>query len=222
MESIMKLHNWQSCVSHYSNTTLRDVRLIKTKYSRGLYHMYGVRGHLFFQAIKPLTITTLQEKRNGSWHDWMVDDPPHYFAMQAYGKAASGRVLVGGLGLGMLVIELIKNPKVSEIVVIEMNPNIIELIVPLLPKCDKLKIVQDDFYKFAFKENNRSKFDFIIVDIWVTNGADETMQVACTEVLPLAIKLRDWYPNASLTFHGFMWLSDIKITQPENEVTVHD
>lgn len=217
-EKLLTLDKWESNVSCYEEEQVGECRIHKTTYKKGYYHMYGVYGYIFFKAKKPLTITTLQERRKGKWEDWMVDDPPHYYAMEIYGKYAEGNVLVAGLGLGMLVKELAKNPKVTKITVIENSSDMVGLVSPKLPKDERIEIVLGDFYKYVSQD--KESRDHIIVDLWVTDCEEEGRRVFTDEVVPLVWSLKQKYPKAKMTFHGFMSWSDIDPTKYEMKVNL--
>jgi hypothetical protein len=76
---------------------------------------------------------------------------------------AHGKVLVGGLGLGLSVSLLQENPKVTEITVVEINPDIIALIKPHLDS-SKTNIIYGDLHGYLKKCS--TKFDFGYFDIW--------------------------------------------------------
>jgi hypothetical protein len=212
-EKVLKLDRWKSCVSFFPEHEDERFRIRKTKYKKGYYHMYSVGGYLFFRATEPLDIVELQEKVNGKWKDWMVDDPPHYFAMQMYAKSATGNVLVTGLGLGMIVIELLKNKRVTKITVVEQSKEVIALISPFIGKNDKLEYVVDDFYDYIQNHHNIESRDMIVVDLWVTNGYQEGRKKLIEEVLPLRTFLQHFTnpEKTSLVFHGFMDICDVDI-----------
>ena len=70
------------------------------------------------------------------WHElsekgfgvWMTDLPIEQRQTDELIARSSGRVLVGGLGLGYAVVALAARSKVKEIVVVEKNPVIIKLV----------------------------------------------------------------------------------------------
>lgn len=133
----------------------------------------------------------------------MVDDPPHFWSMQDYARNSIGRVLVAGLGLGLVTHELLNNIDIDSITVIEKNRDVIDLIYPLLPKAEgvKFKIINKDFYDFVHE--SEEDFDRIIVDIWTSGSFEETKRILREEVLPFSHYLRIKYPDASMVFHGF-------------------
>ena len=198
----LDLDTWTTWASTLPEGPVGSARIRRTKYGRGYYHAYRFHGYEFFHARRSLPITVLEQYNTGAWEEWMVDDPPHWWAMQTYAEHAEGRVLVGGLGLGMLTKLLLDNPRVTQVVVVEHNPDVVALIQPHLPTDPRLRIAIADFYDAAFTAAQDS-YDHIIADLWVTNNEHETKRVLDTEVRPLAARLQTHYPNAHLTFHGF-------------------
>ncbi|MDD3493590.1 MAG: hypothetical protein PHZ19_08870 [Candidatus Thermoplasmatota archaeon] len=207
----LNLDDWHTPATEYPEIQEGNVRIRKLKYTRGCYEMYGIDGMLIYEVMKPLIITQLQELRGKRWHSWMVDDPPHYRAMEIYAQHSHGRVLVAGLGLGLVLHALVKNPDVTEIVVVEKNIDVIRLMCDLIPP--KPRIVHDDFLTYV--DRGLGKWDTIIVDLWVSRNVDEKMRLFREEVVPMAVYLNTKFPDTQKVFHGFHTLSDIKHTTPE-------
>ena len=91
---------------------------------------------------------------------------------------ASGEVLLGGLGLGMIVIPLMANPRVCNITVVEHNPAVIELVQAPLERYLKahdltrveLHIQQGNIFEAERYRGRR--FDTIYFDIWNSINGD--------------------------------------------------
>ena len=79
----------------------------------------------------------------------MLDDPLHDYGMMGLANACRGRVLVAGLGLGLVIHYLLKNKHVEEITVIEKNPSIIQYLLKYISR-DNINIMLDDVYTYAF------------------------------------------------------------------------
>ncbi len=205
------LDDWHTPATDYQEDQVGNVRIRKLKYTRGYYQMYGIDDKMVFNVVKPITITQLQERRGRKWNSWMVDDPPHWRAMEIYAQHSKGRVLVAGLGLGLILHALVKNKDVTEIVVIERNTDILRLMCDLIPT--QPRIIQDDFLSYVGK--GLGTWDTIIVDLWVSRSVSEKMRLYREEVIPMAVYLNDKFPHAQKVFHGFHTLSDIKHTTPE-------
>lgn len=75
---------------------------------------------------------------------------------------AHGKVLIGGLGIGLILLAIQDKEDVEQITVVEKNKEVIELVGSQLPLNSKVHIVNDDVfeYKPLFKYNT------IYMDIW--------------------------------------------------------
>jgi len=78
---------------------------------------------------------------------------------------AHGSVLLGGLGLGMVALAICGKKEVTDVTVIENNPDVIALIATRIEH-KKLTIIEGVPYTWA-PEKGR-KFDIIYFDIWST------------------------------------------------------
>ena len=82
---------------------------------------------------------------------------------------ANGRVLIAGLGLGLIIHNIIDREDISEIIVIEKYRDVIDLVSPKFTH-PKLKIICADI--FEWKPSKGEKFDTIYFDIWADIGTD--------------------------------------------------
>lgn len=89
--------------------------------------------------------------------------------------AATGRVLIAGLGIGMIVIPILKNPDVTSVTVVEKNPDVIALVEPYVRR-KKLTVVQADI--FEWRPAKDTKYDTIYFDIWADRCEDNLLQMA--------------------------------------------
>lgn len=93
----------------------------------------------------------------------MSDTPMERISNNDFARKANGKVLIAGLGLGMIIQAIIDKEDVTEIVVIEKYQDVIDLVEPKI-KSDKLKVICADIDKW--KPTNGEKFDVIYFDIW--------------------------------------------------------
>ena len=229
MESLprtLEIREWHTPATDYPIRTVRNFRLTRTRQWYGHYKYWGMDGNLFYRVRKPIPITSLQEKRGRGWHPWMVDDPPQQRAMEIYAEHCEGKVLVAGLGLGLILHELAKNPKIEYVCVVEKSPEVMALVMPSLmhllePEKGKclFAITREDFFDFI--RNNKGDWDHIIVDLWVSHGKDQKTELLFHEVLPTLGELLVRYPNTPITFHGFQSVSTIKPVSKEMEEVIH-
>jgi len=80
-------------------------------------------------------------------------------------EKSKGDVLIAGLGIGLILIPLFKNPKVKSITVIEKEKDVIDLVENQL-NLEKVKIQQEDIFTYV----PNKKYDTIYFDIWPTIG----------------------------------------------------
>ncbi len=83
----------------------------------------------------------------------------HQFAIDK----CKGRVLIAGLGLGYAIEKLAEKEDVTQIVVVEKSPEVIELIWKHIKTYDKCRIVCDDIFDYLKKATG---FDYMYLDIW--------------------------------------------------------
>jgi len=111
---------------------LRNLRLAKYHYTPGFYKMFGVKGYDLFEVRKTIPVTCLEFKHRSRWETLMVDDPLHWYGMEEMAEFATGKTLVAGLGLGLILFHLVKRP-VDLITVVEIDPLVVQLITPFIP-----------------------------------------------------------------------------------------
>lgn len=168
--NILKVTKWKTNVSSYKNEVIGNASISREKYIPGFYHMEGVNGYEYFEVRKTITITTLHIGDTMV----MLDDPLHVYGMKALAKNAVGEVLVAGLGLGIVIHELVKNDNVTSIVVVERNVDVINLISKYLPDDDRIDVVNIDFHDVPTEE--LCNYNTVILDIW-WYGSDESNEV---------------------------------------------
>ncbi|MCQ2551580.1 MAG: hypothetical protein MJ146_05280 [Clostridia bacterium] len=100
---------------------------------------------------------------------WMSVCPSEMNSMKKEMEEASGKVLVLGLGLGYYPYIISQRDDVTDITIVEFQPEIIKLfeenIFPQFNKKDKIKIVQADAIKFMM-DVEEGEYDYIFSDIW--------------------------------------------------------
>lgn len=90
---------------------------------------------------------------------------------------ANGRVLVAGLGLGMVLHGILRKKEVTHVTVLEISQDVIDLIAPSLEKYAKrLTIIQAD--ALAWVPPKGEMWDTIYFDIWPTVSDDNLTDVA--------------------------------------------
>ena len=121
----------------------------------------------------------------------MSDSPQEMFLQYEEYKQAKGKVLIGGLGLGMSPTLFAEKEDVDEVVVVEIEKDIIKL---CKPKNNKIKIINDDIWNFL--KTTKEKFDYIYIDIHYSTGCMEYIHT----VLPMRKLLKKRFPNIPSSF----------------------
>lgn len=88
---------------------------------------------------------------------------------------AHGKVLIGGLGIGLILLPAQQKSEVEKIVVLEKNQEVIDLVKDQLPLNEKVEIIKADVCDYVPTE----KFNTIYLDIWDfinTNVYEESMK----------------------------------------------
>lgn len=85
---------------------------------------------------------------------------------------AKGKVLINGLGLGVVVQALIDKPEVQEIIVIEKSEDVIKLVAPTYSSNPKVTIIHAD--AFEYQPPKGVMYDAVWHDIWDDICADNT------------------------------------------------
>lgn len=206
MKDTIIVKNWETPVSKYPNGIFANgnIKIETIKYN-GFYYCYGLHGYTYFEA-KSILIKNIYIKEEGKFKQWMVDDPPHWWAMEEYATKCHGKVLVIGLGLGLIIHALNKNLNISNITVIERNKYIIKIIKPYLPKnlniifkvIDYEKWESEQFFK-KMRGETYENFDSVVWDLFVGNVDKRMSLMAQVQFL----KLKELYGNVPVRIHGF-------------------
>lgn len=137
---------------------------------------------------------------------WMVSDPPHALGMLDHATYYRGRVLVAGLGLGLVLHALAALPAVTDVLVVERSPDVIALVGPHLPKLAGGRAIDflvgdwndEATHDAVARANARAKFDGVFFDLFVGDGP---AQFGST--LRVMLDLRARFPAALCRIHGF-------------------
>lgn len=135
----------------------------------------------------------------------MSDSPQEMFLQYDAFKAARGKVLVGGLGLGMYATMIANKPEVESVTVVEISKDVVRLCRPTHPK---IRVVRGDFWKYI-KKQPLDGFDFVYVDIYYSTGCHEYKLT----VLPMKKIFSERIPNTPVMF----WAEREMATQFERE-----
>jgi hypothetical protein len=182
---VLPVAEWRTPATAYPCARRGVAEVAFHTYTRGIYDCYGMNGYKYFEVRRPIRICNLKVRRRV----WMVDDPPHWFAMLNHASRFHGHVVCAGLGLGLIVHALAANPKVTAITVVEREADVIALVKPLLPECE---VVHANFWDWTGQP------DGILYDLFVGSGREIR-----DEALGVYINLRRHFPQAQVRIHGF-------------------
>jgi hypothetical protein len=106
----------------------------------------------------------------------MSDTPTEIFDHKEVIEKAKGKILINGLGLGLVIKACLDKPEVEHITVIEISPDVIKLVGQYysLIYGDRLTIIQSDAFEYQPPEGVR--YDVVWHDIWNEISSDNWKQ----------------------------------------------
>ena len=113
-------------------------------------------------------------KKNGEGV-MMSDTPMERNTNRSFIHKANGDVLIFGLGLGLIILPLLKKENVRSITVVELYQDLIDLVLPILKQHDvdgKLTVLQGDCFEIHNYIDKKTKFDCIYGDICISISTD--------------------------------------------------
>lgn len=129
----------------------------------------GIRPELFYVA--PGTYAVLErEDARGQAEVFMSNTPMEARTNRKFIDAAEGRVLVTGLGIGMVIDALLKKPEVQQIDIVEKFQDVVDLVGPLYKDEPRVKIICAD--ALTWRPEKGVVYDYVWHDIWPTIGAE--------------------------------------------------
>lgn len=93
---------------------------------------------------------------------------------------AQGDVLIAGLGIGMVLVPMLKNPEVRTVTVLENSSDVIELVAPhirvhVAEASSKLTVILADV--FTWEPPKGKRWDCIYFDIWADICTDNLQEI---------------------------------------------
>lgn len=181
---LAELRRWRTPASPYPASGLGRAEIVKERRgARAYYWAEGVRANLYYRYADACDVTAL--KIGG--RVWMTDEPPYVWSLASFAERSRGRVLVAGLGLGIVVHQLCENPAVDEVVVVEREQDVWGLVGPLLPRDARVGVQISDFYDWLEGAGRRGWFpDTVIWDlaVWSSRERAGAQAQAMLEVAP--------------------------------------
>lgn len=167
-------------------------------------YLRGIRP-LIAKLDHPHRIHELHDKQHGMW---MTDSPEelNQIAEMLFNVMPEGRVLVGGLGLGVLAETLAQRLDVDEVVVVERDKNIIKLCATV----GHYEVQHQDI--LCFLQKHTDFFDYYLLDTW--QGTNESAY--WETVLPLRRAIRSRAGRLPMIH---CWAEDIMWDQVEQSLS---
>ena len=107
-------------------------------------------------------------------NEWMTLTPVDMDTCTEAIRAAHGRVVTFGLGLGYYAYHVARKSDVESVTVVERSEQVIKLfcdeLLPQMECRDKIKIVSADAFEYAKEIMPKENFDLAFVDIWRDGG----------------------------------------------------
>jgi hypothetical protein len=134
---------------------------VDTEGGRTASYVYGE----FRNPSPPGTYATLRLTNDTGESQIMMSDF-HYerVTCEEVVRRAHGDVLIAGLGLGMILHPILKIEAVRSVTVIEKYQDVVDLVLPTLPRNEKLQVVLGDIC--TWKPPRGRRYDVIWFDIW--------------------------------------------------------
>lgn len=136
-----------------------------------------------YNGIRPGTYARLTDKKT---HECVMSDTQmEQETNREFVSHAHGKVLIGGLGIGMILLAIQDKPEVTEVLVVEKYQEVIDLVKDQLPLNDKVKVIQGDIFEYEPED----KYNTIYLDIW-NNANDRSIYE--DEQRPLRMRYRKY------------------------------
>lgn len=95
----------------------------------------------------------------------MQDTTHEYREHQELWDGATGDVLIGGLGIGLVNQKLIDYPNITSITIVEKNQEVIDLVWQHVPKDSRFTLIHADIDTWAPPENSHWHYGWF--DTWI-------------------------------------------------------
>lgn len=193
--------DWNTPSFKYPVVKKGRVQIKRIKQEGGYYHMEGVKGYMFYYHSKKIPVTCMII----DGETVMVDDPLHWIGMQELAKNCKGKVLIAGLGLGLILHALVVNKEVTEIHVVEIDEDVIDVMRDNIPKDDRIKIINENFVEYIDERCEIcGSYDTVVMDIW-WYGEDDSYENKVNvgvQMKVLEMKVRIFMPEAKVMIWG--------------------
>lgn len=140
--------------------------------------MRNARNYWYVAGLKA-NFPYIRLKKNGKGI-MMSDTPMERNTNRNFIREANGDVIIFGLGLGLVIVPLLKKENVKSILVVELYQDLIDVVEPILKQHDtenKLTIIQGDCFEIHNSIPKEKKFDCVYGDIWIDICTDNYEQM---------------------------------------------
>lgn len=124
-------------------------------------------------------------------HLVMAATPMEARTNREFVSRARGRVLIGGLGLGMVVHPILRKPEVEHVTIVEIDSDVVALVGPSVEAAGRVRIVQADVREW--RPARGVKFDTIYYDIWPAFCADNLKEMSTLKRLARSYRAKGSY-----------------------------
>ena len=134
-------------------------------------------------------------------NEWMTLTPVDLDTSEDAIKAARGKVVTFGLGLGYFAYMASNKENVESVTVVELSEGVISLfkkhILPAFPHPEKIRIINADAFEYAEHEMPSEGYDFAFVDTWrdASDGAPMYVKMKKLEHLSKKTEFSYWIEN---------------------------
>ena len=132
------------------------------------------------RPVPPGTYTRLTH--DGEWEPIMSDTPAEIRDHLDFIRRATGKVLINGLGLGVVLKGLLAKPEVTQVDVVENSTDVITLVWPTYAEDPRAVLHHADAFTIQWPKGTR--WDYVWHDIWSS---------ICTDNLPEITRLKRKY-----------------------------
>ncbi len=137
---------------------------------------YGLQN----REVKKIPVGTYTRLvRDGKFAPMMSDTPieikdHHKILYEA--RRRGGRILINGLGIGMVIKGVLSFPNVREIDVVEISSDVIKLVAPTYQNDSRVNIIHADAFTIEWAKSTR--WNVVWHDIWGTISKDNLVEMA--------------------------------------------
>jgi hypothetical protein len=132
-----------------------------------LENLRAIRDGNAYLCCPPGTYRRLRHRNRGVV---MSNTPMEIRTARAAHHDANGNVLINGLGLGMVLEGVLSVPQVTNVKVVEIDPDLIALVGPHFAADPRVSIVQGDAREY--KPARGEQYTYVWHDIWDTIDAE--------------------------------------------------